>query len=423
MRRPIAISLSPNTESDDIRQAHRVLWHPQTWKDTTIFAEVSSALSAWFGGVSVALTSSGRQALYDLLKATGIGQGDEVIIQAFTCIAVPEPILWAQATPVYADVIPYTYNLDPASVSERITEKTKAIIVQHTFGIPGPIQELQAIAREHNLLLIEDCAHALGGTYNNQPLGTFGDAAILSFGRDKALSSVFGGAVISRNQQLIHTIHKYAQDRRYPPSRWIIQQLLHPILFHILVSLYFTGGMGKVGLVLAQRLGLLSKAVATEERSGRRPDHFSYRYSPALAHLLHLQVHKLKRYTQRRRDIAQRYIDELKETVTLPSVPEGGSPNWLRMPIGVKDTKKLRRLALQQEMMLGDWYDAPLVPSGSSLSTFKYMSGSCPNAEEAAKHVINLPTYPLLTDKQVDHVIELVKNQEASSVKAWNFEN
>lgn len=423
MQRPIAISLSPNTEPDDIRQAHRVLWHPQTWKDTAIFAEISSALSALFQGRGVALTSSGRQALFDTLRAAGIGQGDEVIIQAFTCIAVPEPITWVGATPIYADITPNTYTLDPASVTSRITPKTKAIIVQHTFGIPAPIAELQAIARAHNLLLIEDCAHALGATHEGQALGTFGDVTILSFGRDKALSCVFGGAVVSSNQTFIHKVQQYAQQRSYPPARWIIQQLLHPILFDIFVPLYFVGGIGKLGIVIAQKLGLLSKAVAAEERRGQRPEHFGYRFSPALGHLLHAQIHKLKKFTERRQAIAKRYMEELAGNVSLPDVPSSAAPAWLRFPVLVADAKKLRRVALQHEIMLGDWYDAPLVPATASLEAFRYTPGSCPNAEQAAQQVINLPTYPLLTDAQVGHVIELVKTHEHSSLKPWNSES
>lgn len=370
----------------------------------------------------IALTSSARQALYDGLRAAGIGKGDEVIVQAFTCIAVPEPILWLSATPVYADIIPDTYNIDPASVRERITEKTKAIIIQHTFGIPGPIEELRAIAREHNLLLIEDCAHALGGTYHNQALGTFGDMAILSFGRDKTLSSVFGGAVVSANQTLIRRIQQYAQERSYPPHRWVFQQLMHPVLLHLLLPLYFTGGIGKAALVLAQKLGILSKAVAVEERQGRRPGHFRYRFSPALGHLLHMQIHKLQRFTKARQDLVRVYLDELRDVVTLPTIPANCEPAWLRFPILSKDPRKLRDEALGQEMMLGDWYDAPLVPSTCSLEAFKYTAGSCPNAEDVARRVVNLPTYPLLTDKQATQVVELVKHTEGSSLESWNFE-
>ena len=120
-----------------------------------------------------------------------IGEGDEVLVQAFTCVAVPNSVLWAQATPVYAD-IDATLNIDPIDVEKKITNRTKAIIVQHTFGIPADMDALVALAKKHNILLIEDCAHSLGATYKGKKVGTFGDAAFFSFGRDKVVSSVFG---------------------------------------------------------------------------------------------------------------------------------------------------------------------------------------------------------------------------------------
>lgn len=416
MERQILTSLSPNTRAEDIRQAHRVLWHPKSWNDLASLPEITATLSSFFHGALVSLTSSGRQATFDVLRAHGVKAGDEVIIQAFTCIAVPEPILWTGATPIYADITPGTYNIDPEDVRAKITDKTKALIVQHTFGIPAQIEELQRIAKEHSLLLIEDCAHGLGGTHKGKPLGTFGDVAILSFGRDKVISSVYGGAVVSKNQPFIHRIQQYAKGRPLPPATWVIQQLLHPLLFSLITPTYFMGGVGKVLLVALQKIGLLSKAVATQERVGRRPAHIGYRFSPALGHLLRLQVRELRRFTERRQQIVGQYMQALVGVVPLPDIPKESAPAWLRFPLQIRDPKKMHREARREEMLLGDWYDAPLVPGTCSIEAFHYTAGSCPNAEKAARHVINLPTYPLLTDAQVNRVIEFVKMYGAGTV-------
>lgn len=409
MERAIATSLSPNTRPEDIRQAHRVLWHPSTWNDLASLPEITATLSSVFRGAMVSLTSSGRQAIFDTLHAAGIGAGDEVIVQAFTCIAVPEPVIWVKATPVYADIAEGTYNMDPEDVRAKITKKTKAIIVQHTFGIPADIEALRRIADEHNLLLIEDCAHALGGSYKGKPLGTFGDVAILSFGRDKTISSVYGGAVVSRNQSFIHAIQQRAKSRSLPPATWVAQQLLHPLIFSLVVPTYFTGGIGKALLIASQQLGLLSKAVEQKERQGIIPQHISYRFSPALGHLLRLQVRQIAEFTRRRQHIADTYMQELGGVINTPLVPANGKPAWLRFPLQVADPVKLHCEAKREEILLGDWYNAPLVPSACSLKVFKYNPGSCPNAEAAASHVVNLPTYPLLRDVQVKRVIDFVK--------------
>jgi perosamine synthetase len=415
MFRPIAISLSPNTLPADVAMAWQVLWHPSTWSDQDILTRVESAISERSGYRSVVLTSSGRQALYDALRAVGVGRGDEVIIQAFTCIAVPATIVWTGAIPIYADVDGSTYNVDPAAVQRKITNRTRAIIVQHTFGIPGPINELQAIARKHDLMLIEDCAHALGSQYLKQPVGTFGDVAIFSFGRDKMVSSIFGGAVVSSRQDVMDFVRKEQHNRPYPPPWWVIQQLKHPLWFYyIILPFYFTAGLGKVVLVTAQALRLLSKAVTSQEKKGRMPAHLQHRFSPALAHLLDVQLGQLDAMTRHRQQIANQYTNELAgSSADLPIVAEGSTPAWLRFPLMVDDANSMHQAARSRSMLLGDWYNAPLVPGDCSLEAFHYEPGSCPVAEKIAKHVINLPTYPALTDEQVDKVVAFVKQYGA----------
>lgn len=400
MNRPIAISLSPNTEPDDVERARQAVRHPEIWSDPQWVLKAEKMVEKKFPGHFTALTSSGRQALYRVLKGFNIGPGDEVIIQAFTCIAVPEPILWAGAKPVYADIEANTYNLDPADVERKIKPTTKAIIVQHTFGIPGQIEELKTLAEKHGLALVEDCAHALGQTYQGRSLGTFGDAAILSFGRDKMLSSVFGGAVVSKNKNFIERIRDQQRALPFPPNRWTRQQLMHPVLFDKILPWYFTLALGKVALVALQKLGLLSKAVSLEEKQGKKPIHFAYRLSPALAYLLVSQLEKLDRFTSRRREIAKKYRTEFG----------GPSEALLRFPLQRENAGELRRAAQANGILLGDWYNTPLVPGDSDFSAFHYVPGSCPVAEETAQKIINLPTYPLLADEQVQQVISFMKN-------------
>jgi len=421
MKRPIAISLSPNTSKEDVRLAWYLLLVHMYWKDKRILSRVAEKVVKRFPGHFVSLTSSGRQALYDLLRSYGIKKGDEVILQAFTCIAVPEPIIWAGATPVYADIKESSYSIDPEDVKKKITPKTKVIIVQHTFGIPGPIKEILAIAKEHNLVVIEDCAHALGATYENQSLGTFGDAAIFSFGRDKCISSVFGGAVITKDKNRTRMLQEMQSARPLPPKQWVAQQLFHVVLFSFVLPLYFWHGVGKAILVIAQKLHLISRAVAFEERVGKRPVHMEYSYSPALGLLLIKQLDKLDDMTKRRCEIAARYQKELSPTPrqsggqasSSPFVrgrERDSSPSWLRFPVLVENPQGIILDAREQDMLLGDWYDAPLVPASSSLIAFGYNIGSCPRAEEAARTTINLPTYATLTDTQVTKVITFMNH-------------
>jgi dTDP-4-amino-4,6-dideoxygalactose transaminase len=408
--RPIAISLSPNTDRDDVVLARQVLSRPDTWQNQSIVPDVAASLGRLLPNHLIALTSSGRSALYSLLKAYDIKAGDEVIIQAFTCIAVPEPILWRHATPVYVDIEPGTYTMSVADLERKITPKTKAIIVQHTFGIPAPIKQIMAIARAKNIIVIEDCAHALGSQIDGQMLGTFGDAAIFSFGRDKMFSSVFGGAVATANQSILAKVLADQAQLPLPPAGWVRQQLRHPLIFALAVSLYNTANIGKYMIAAARDLNIISRAVTTDERHGGMPDHIRYRYSPALAYLLKNQLAKFDDYTARRQSFGQRYFSGLANLASaLPSVRSDSQVAWLRFPLLVQNQPAVMQAAKQAGILLGDWYDTPLAPRDSSLSDFQYQEGTCPVAEETAKHVINVPTYPLMTDEQVDQVIAFAK--------------
>ncbi|MBI4130447.1 DegT/DnrJ/EryC1/StrS aminotransferase family protein, partial [Candidatus Roizmanbacteria bacterium] len=151
----VAISLSPNTESDDSILAIKTLLQPWKWKTGREIEKVEEWFRKEFNTDTAVSFNSGRSALWALLKAFSIGQGDEVLVQAFTCVAVPEVVMWVGATPVYCD-IDDTYNIDPNDIEKKITKKTKAIIVQHTFGIPARIREIREIGNKYNLIVIED---------------------------------------------------------------------------------------------------------------------------------------------------------------------------------------------------------------------------------------------------------------------------
>ncbi|MFH1353892.1 MAG: aminotransferase class I/II-fold pyridoxal phosphate-dependent enzyme [bacterium] len=402
------ISLSPNTEADDIRLAWRILFKPWLWRKSDVTSRAGQQLSRHLNHRPVVLVSSGRAALFALLKAYNIGAGDEIIIQAFTCLAVPAPIKWVGATPVYADISPQTYNLDPADVRRKITDKTKAVIIQHTFGIPGPVGELKKLAKENNLILIEDTAHALGATYHGQPVGTLGDAAFFSFGRDKTLSCVFGGAISSTNNNIINKIKKNQSELKNPPLIWIKQQLLHPILFSLILPLYFKANLGKILLVVFQKLGFLSKAVEPQEKIGDPPQHVTYKFPAALAYLLSNQLTKLDRYTTHRRLLAHTYQTAFINHPGLPRPLDDTKPAWLRFPLLVESPDKIHRVAKQQHILLGDWYNSPLVPADCDLESFGYQLGSCPQAEKASRQIINLPTHPRMTDEETHKIIKLI---------------
>jgi dTDP-4-amino-4,6-dideoxygalactose transaminase len=403
---PTTISLSPNIQPDDLFVVFKTLLSPWCWSDKRINRKIARLISAHLANRPTALVSSGRSAIYRTLEALDIGPGDEVIVQAFTCLAVPAPILWRKAKPIYADIDLATYNFNLTDVAKKISPRTKAIIVQHTFGLAGPVKELRQLADRHNLTLIEDLSHSFGASLHDQALGTFGHVAILSFGRDKTVSCVFGGAVTSVDAALIQRVEQKQAQLPNPPAWWVVQQLLHPLLMAIIIPLYFVGSIGKVLLVVAQKMKLLSMAVTKAEKQGHQPPFIDWQFSSALGFLLLNQLRKLNQFTLRRQTVARRYFHRLPigKQITPPNIP-----NWLRVPVRVKNRSSLLSRAKKQHILLGNWYDHPITPvTNKSVNFTGYINGSCPQAELAAARTINLPTHPNLTDEQIDQIVSVM---------------
>ncbi len=141
-----------------------------------------------------------------LLTYHGLGLKGEVIVPSFTFMATVHPLLWVGTEPVFVDIDPYTWNIDPAKVEAAITERTTAIVAVHNFGNPAPVAELEAIARRHGLRLIFDAAHGFGALYRGRPVGGFGDAEVFSLSPTKLLVAGEGGIVATNNDDLAEHI-------------------------------------------------------------------------------------------------------------------------------------------------------------------------------------------------------------------------
>lgn len=404
---PIAIGLSPNMQSQDIWQAIKILFQPWIWKRGKQIEEVRSWFRQTYHVPDVFLFNSGRSALLSILQAFGIGEGDEVIIQAFTCVAVPDPIIWVGAKAVYAD-IDDSLNIDHRRLERLITPHTKAIIVQHTFGIPADTEKIKKITQKYKIKLIEDCSHSIGSSYKGNKIGNFGNAAFFSFGRDKVISSVFGGAAILNTEQKTENseLKKIEEKLEYPNYFWILQQLFHPIAFSIILPLYNIT-LGKIILYLLLKLKLLSKPVYDEEKRGVLPTAFPKKYPNALASLLVKQLLKLGQMNKRRREIADFYFKNLTDDKKIQLPDDKTGAIYLRFNVLTESAEEILSEAKKRKIILGNWYKSIIDPKGVDFQKIGYIKGSCPKAEEAAKLSLNLPTYPRLTTDQLKRIIEL----------------
>jgi UDP-N-acetylmuramoyl-tripeptide--D-alanyl-D-alanine ligase len=404
-QKSIVISLSPNIEEDDITLAKKLFFQPYLHQRNNYLNQLEQKLKEKFGFHNVFLTNSGRSAFYLLLKALNFKPKSEIAIQGFTCNAAVNPILWNNLKPLYID-IDDSWNLNVKDLERKINPKTKMVVIQHSFGIPAEIKEIQVFCQKHNLFLIEDLALSLGAKYNNQYCSSFSDASYLSFGRDKVISSVFGGALVTNNFQITKKIAKVYQTLPYPSIFWTYQQLLHPLITYNVLPIYHLK-ISRILILLLQKLTILSKAVTNQENRGKMPSFFPKKLPNQLAALAENQLDKLDKFNQHRQKIAQIY----QQRLTLPSqkINKNSKPICLRYNVVLNNAQEIIKRLRKERIYLGNWYSKPIDPKQTNLEQFGYQPGICPKAEKIAGKIINLPTHINISERQARLIIKKLK--------------
>lgn len=408
----ISVSHSPNSDwKQQLKALSYIIlpWKWLTWKKGSSISRLESALSKMHSNYPAISFSTGREALYSILKALEIGDGDEVIIQAYTCIVVPNSIIWAGAKPVYAD-IDESLNLNPDSVERLITSNTRAIIVQHAFGNPADLRRIKDICSKNNIYLIEDCALSLGAKYNSDFVGTFGDASVFSFGRDKIISSVSGGMVVVKNQILSKKIRKIADGSHQRPALWIFQNLMHPLLVPWMSRLIGKLKVGQIFLFASQKIGLLNKVYSLKERCSEKPARTTHRLPNSLAALALGQFNDLDALLSNRKKITAQLASFCDDNdIVYQKITSNSSPAYLRFPIFTDQPKKLIAHAKSAGFIIGDWYNEVVVPKPKEWSQIYYTPGSCPKAEKYSSSSVNLPTHRKIKSRHIKKLKIILK--------------
>jgi len=401
----VSISLSPNTEKDDVELAFKELFSREKIKGKSI-NEFEKTFKEFLGFEKVFSLNSGRSALLTILEGLGIKKGDEIIVQALTCNAVINPILKKEAVPIYVD-IDETLNIDPALIEKKITGRTKAIIIQHTFGMPAKIEEIKNICQKKNLYLIEDCAHSLLAKYKDDYCGKFGDVSFFSFGRDKIISSVYGGMIGVNNKDLFQKIKEAYLKLDYPDKKWVEKQIRHPILMNLFIlPLYNFFNLGKIILELSLRTKTLSKAVCSLEYEGILPDIFPKRMPSSLAKMALNQFKKAKRFNDHRREIATYYKKELGGIFEI-----NRNAVYLKFPIRVSKSEFILKELKKYNLLLEDgWTKKVIVPPKTNLTKMNYTLGECKKAEEMSNNMLILPTHINISKEIAERIVYILKS-------------
>ncbi len=410
---PISPHLSPNATGSSLVLAASYLLNPLrwlVWRRGRAVARLEQRFRKDYAAVEALAVDSGRTALQLIIEALELTDGDEVVTQAFTCIVVPNSIIAAGGTPRYLD-IDQSYNLDPAQLATALARdgsRIRAVIVQHTFGVPAQLEAIAALCKKHDVALIEDCAHALGAKVNGQLVGTFGDAAMFSFGRDKVISSVSGGLVVTSHPAIASSLKKTRSSLPLPRRSWIAQRFAHAIIFAVAKRLYYTLSLGKIIIVLSRKFHLVPDVLVAKEKHGQAPSK-QYLLPNGLADWAMQQYETLPLFNHHRLTLAATYKKALSNATQ--KINPNTEPIYLRYSIEVANQAQLLKSTRSAGILLGDWYREVITPSSTPLTKLGYRSGSCPQAEKLSKRIVNLPTNPLTTGTQAARVIQAVSTQ------------
>lgn len=361
-------------EQDDIQAVVDVLKSDFLTTGPKI-AEFEQTVADYVGAKYAVAISNGTSALHAACFAAGIGPGDEVITTPLTFAASANCVLYCGGTPVFADVDPKTYNIDPEDIRRKITDRTKAIIAVHLAGQPCDMDAIHSIAREHGLIVIEDGAHALGSVYRGKRVGSLSDMTTFSFHPVKPITTGEGGMIVTDNEEFYkkmvlfrsHGITRDASMMTRNDGPWFYQQF---------------------------DLG------------------YNYRITDIQCALGCSQMKKLDRFLARRKEIVARYNEAFADcdNIITPYQLSDTESGWHLYIVQVKNCDRRQVFETMREKGIGVNVHYIPVYMHPYYQEHGYENVHCANAEEIYSHIISLPLYPGLTSEQQDYVIDTLKS-------------
>ena len=301
--------------------------------------------------------ASGLDALWIAFRILGIGKGDEVIVQGNTYIASVMGITINGATPVFVEPDEY-YNIDASKIEEKITDKTKAILVVHLYGQAANMQKIMEISKKYNLRVVEDCAQSHGACYDGKTTGTFGDIGCFSFYPSKNLGAYGdGGAIVTNDAEIANNVkifRNYGSEKRY-----------------------------------------YNKVVGANSR-----------LDEIQAGLLRVKLKHLKELEQERIVLCERYLDEIKnENIALPKIRDKSTHIWHQFVIRTEKREQLISYLAQKE--IGTIIHYPIPPHLSEAYQYLHIKkGTLPITEQYADTVLSIPLYNGMTEEEQKRVID-----------------
>lgn len=352
----------------------------------------------------------GRVALYAIFKVMGITPGDEIIVPGYTCVMDVNPIKYLGAQPIYVDIEPDTFNINANLLKDKITQNTKAIIAQHTYGYPCDMDAIMNIAEKKGVPVIEDCCLALGSKYREQLVGTFGRVAYFSFQWNKPYTTGLGGIAITNDKELAEKIRLLCEKELRQPSKMEVLLLAAQLAaYRAFVYPRTTALAQSLFRYLTKKGAVVGSSSTREFKPVMAPDFFKAMSSIQARSGLK-QLKKIEQNITHRKKMAELY-DQLLEEKGWPKRKYDCSiidPVMVRYPVRITEKNKALAQAAKAGIELGSWFECPLHPIETPLEAYDYKIGMCPEAEKASTEVVNLPLHPRTNEKTAKRTVEFI---------------
>lgn len=345
----------------------------------------------------------GRVGLYTALKACGVRKGDEVIVQAFTCVVVPNSIIYTGAAPIYVDIERHSFNASFEDIEEKVTDKTKVIITQNTYGLSSSVKRISEYCAENGIICIEDCTHGFGGMHDGKSNGSYADFAFYSTQWNKPFSTGIGGILRVNNLKYLPEIQELERSAITPTTRekHMLNALikarryfLNDISYWLLLKLYrqLTAWKIVVGSSSPEEIeapeipeAFLKKGCNTQHREGIR------------------SLKRLAVVLKRRKANALAISAFLKSHgKTYVSSDLQANHSFLIYPVLVKSRSEFIKLAEDAGLPIGDWFISPLHPVTENFNLWDLKCIDFPIANDISSKIINIPLDKKSVKKHID---------------------
>jgi len=332
--------------------------------------EFEKLFAKYIGAKYVCAVSSGTAGLHLTMIAAGVKAGDEVITTPFSFVASANAIIYVGAKPVFVDIDPFSYNIDPKKIEAKITGKTKAILVVHIFGQTADMEPIKAIAKKYKLKIIEDACESIGASYNGRQAGTFGESAVFAFYPNKQMTTGEGGMIVTNNKKIYEICVSLRNQGRAKNMQWLDHKYLG----------------------------------------------YNYRMDEMSAAVGLAQLEKIDWMIAQRCKIAgwyNKYLSPYNDLVQSPMVAKGNKHSWFVYVIKLLP-KGANRDKIINQLKLKEIYTKPYLPSIHLFDFYKkhfgFKKGDFPVSEEMSAYSLALPIYIGLKENDIKYIVSQLLN-------------